>query len=641
MTHLRLRTKIFLSLALLLLAVLPLMFTTASAIIQRPIIAIIDVEIERVYLNLERLQREIINTQLLQGSLLTTRQDFGAAIDSLNFDPAEFTPETPGDSNQSAQSAEEIRNEYRQYAINTIEEQINVVQSQYQSFMKPDFLLATDAAAEVVFATPSSSLNEELLNTIALPQLAQLNGDVHTSLVYEDQLFQLVLSPFFLDNTLKGYMALGFAFDSELINDILPEPNEAESNIGLGHIFVAYVSENGQLLADNIPDAYPAAFTDNLIAEIRTQPALGQAGNAGALHYENDGELMTGRYRPISNVAGETIAYEVVVTSKTQALSFLPKLQFSFFIIAAVGLLVSGVLGYFISRSITKPVDLLAHAAEQLRQGNMDYKITYSSQDELGVLADAMERMRESILNRIDQIKALQNELIQKEKLASIGSVASAINHEIRNQLSFGMAAELIQQQYPNDPTVQQYTQMILEARDYILRMLDDIRNFTREGGSSIDYEMKSVDLADLIEHTVQFAKFDKEMKHINIMTDLQAVAPVRCDSQRIGQVIINMIRNAGHAMDKSGDVIIRLLNQDGGAGIQIEDSGVGIPAENLEQIWQPFFSTKGDKGLGLGLDICRKIITDHKGRIECESTVGVGATFTINLPFESDLIQS
>ncbi|MBZ0255540.1 hypothetical protein K8I31_05735, partial [bacterium] len=218
MNHLRLRTKIFLSLALLLLAVLPLMFSTASTIIQRPIIEYIEVEIERVYLNLERLQEEIINTQLLQGSLLTTRQDFGAAIESLNFDPSQFA------SADGKQFSKEDLDVFRQDAINTIKEQIDVVQTQFQSFMKPDFILVTDTAPEVVFATPASAANDERLNTLSLSDLVKDGRDQHTVFVYNDKLYQLVLRPFFLDNTLKSYMALGYEFNSEVIEDILPEP---------------------------------------------------------------------------------------------------------------------------------------------------------------------------------------------------------------------------------------------------------------------------------------------------------------------------------------------------------------------------------------------------------------------------------
>jgi signal transduction histidine kinase len=275
---------------------------------------------------------------------------------------------------------------------------------------------------------------------------------------------------------------------------------------------------------------------------------------------------------------------------------------------------------------------VLVHAANELSNGHLEYEIKYQSKDEMGFLSTTMEMMRKSILKRIQQIHSLQDELIQKEKLASIGSVASAINHEIRNQLSFGMAAELIRQKHPNDEQVLTYTQMILDARDYILRMLDDIRNFAR-ANQKVEYSREAKSLKETLERTIAFCRFDKELKHVEINEDYADVGEVMCDHQRIGQVVINLIRNGGHAMEKEGELDIRLHMKENWVVIEVEDHGCGIPKENLEKIWESFFSTKGEKGLGLGLDICKKIIEDHEGKIYCESEVGKGTTFFVELP--------
>ncbi len=233
-------------------------------------------------------------------------------------------------------------------------------------------------------------------------------------------------------------------------------------------------------------------------------------------------------------------------------------------------------------------------------------------------------------LQRLNQ--KLTEELIRAEKLASVGKMASAMGHEIRNQLSFGMAAELIQQRYPEDGKIRKYTQMILDARDQILHLLDDIRTFVRQDRDRLYHKIRR-NLKDTVERIIESARMDPELKHLTITTQLTDIGAVDCDHARIAQVLLNLLRNAGHATPESGQVIVRLNQENRHALIEVQDFGRGIEREHLEKIWEPFFSTKGELGLGLGLDICRKIIQDHQGRITCHSQSGKGTTFTITLP--------
>lgn len=643
MKNLRFRTRIVLSLSALVIIVLTAVFYSLSAIIQPPILRFVSLQIERVYQNLENLQNHIIETQTFQAALLTYRQDIGAAIESLDEIPRyveerkrQLEEEPRNESVDVESELLQLETEFRGYAINTIREQIDEVQGAYSSLISPDFIVVADTAAEIIYASPELATDSGIYAQLPLMELTESDRPPQTKFVHNGSLYQMAINPLILGSQVKGYLALGFRFDSKLIFDILPERDRGEETVGLGPIHIAFVSPDGELLAENFDTGTEnkdlrADFIDyfsNHIPAFASQQSM-------PFSFESGMEEITGRAWPILNHMQQPVAYQAVMTSKTEALSVLRQILFAFMIIAVVSILVSLALSWFISRSVTRPVDLLAHAAEQLRQGDLDHAIRYGSKDELGVLADAMERMRIGILERIEQIKSLQNELVQKEKLASIGSVASAINHEIRNQLSFGMAAELIRQQHPKDEVVQEYTQMILDARDYILRMLDDIRNFTR-AGSSIEYAKADARLDEMLDHTIRFAGFDKELKHIRIQQDVQSLPPLHCDIQRISQVVINMIRNAGHATEGDGEVFVRLCQESDQAVIEIEDQGVGIPPENLEKIWEPFFSTKGDKGLGLGLDICRKIIGDHGGSVDCKSQVGQGTTFTIRLPYSN-----
>jgi len=433
-----------------------------------------------------------------------------------------------------------------------------------------------------------------------------------------------------------GYLITGFHLDSRKIRDIYTFNSTRDAKTdpqGIGEIFISYLSTDYAVLATNVTSSSRARFHQHLIKHFQAvKPSDDRTG--GNLNYTFEGEEITGRFWSILDANGKTAAYQLLVTSKTEALAVLDNLQQTIFMIAAVTLLFGFFIGYLTSKSVTRPVDMLVHAAEEISNGNMEHKITSQSKDELGFLSQTLDMMRVSILNRIKQIQGLQDQLIQKEKLAGIGSMATAINHEIRNQLSFGMAAELIRHKHPKDEELQSYTQMILDARDYILRMLDDIRNFTR-ADQHVEYTRETKNLKETLERTIAFCRFDNELKHVNIHEEYEDLGGVNCDHQRIGQVVINLVRNGGHAMDKGGDIHIRLTKKDHNVVIEVKDQGCGIPPENLEKIWDSFFSSKGEKGLGLGLDICKQIIEAHNGTIYCQSKLGEGASFFVELPME------
>ncbi len=624
--NMRFRTKIFFAMSVLLLVGLTAMFIASTAIIQKPIIQYMENEIERVYHSLEQVQERIISTQLLQGALLTVRQDLGWALESHYVDPREVQPDLSDEEYQQA------KENFKKEAIATIKEQVETILSSSQGLIDPDFVIITDLTGLALYSK-GITLENDRLHSTSLWELTQLEDVNRAPCVHKGRLYQSVLQPITLSGQVKGYLCLGFQVDSNTVGEIVNSSEDKEDQVGIGAIYVTFLSPEGRILASNIPETFPATFKVALVNHFNQHLQRNEGEVEGRLNYQYQNSEMSGRFWPILDAFGDPLAYQIILTSKTQALSFIDQLRTTFFLIAVIALVGSGLFGYLVSRSVTKPVDHLVHAASQLEAGNLEYKIDYHAEDEMGKLAETLEHMRISILNRIEQIKALQEELIKKEKLASVGSMAGAINHEIRNQLSFGMAAELIGRRYPDDEKVQNYTQMILDAKDYILRILDDIRVFTKSEGSDVDYSMTAKNLRETVDKTVNFVKFDADLEGIEVKTELNDCGSVVCDHQRISQVLINLMRNAAHAMDKRGTIQVLLQAIDKQAHIEVHDEGSGIPEENLEKIWEPFFSTKGEKGLGLGLDICKKIVQDHEGKIYCHSTVGKGTTFIIELP--------
>ncbi len=241
------------------------------------------------------------------------------------------------------------------------------------------------------------------------------------------------------------------------------------------------------------------------------------------------------------------------------------------------------------------------------------------------------------------ELQQAQETLVKQEKFATIGQFASGISHEIKNQLVVLMAVDFIRKLYPDNKKIIQYTEYIIEARNRIISLLDEIRDFSKNK----EYEKAPADLIPLLDKTVKLCRFDNDLKKMTLNFDTPQFekAYSLINQDKIQQVLINLIRNAAHASEPKSTITVKLSEENNNWIISVKDQGCGIPVENQEKIWQPFFTTK-TTGTGLGLDICKKIITNHDGEIYFESEVNKGTTFYIklsklNLSFENNNTKS
>jgi two-component system NtrC family sensor kinase len=231
-----------------------------------------------------------------------------------------------------------------------------------------------------------------------------------------------------------------------------------------------------------------------------------------------------------------------------------------------------------------------------------------------------------------EELVRTQAELIHQEKLATVGQLASGIAHEIKNSLGPVSLVHLLRERHPNDEVLQEYTALILESHNRILSIISEVRNFTQ--GESGVYEQKPTALQPLLESVLNFLKFDRDVKRAGVRLHVHEPVTATINGERVKQVIINLVRNAAQAVSATDGAIDITLDRAGDcASIRVVDNGCGIPEENLEKIWTPFFTTKEGTGMGLGLDISRMIIEEHNGSMECSSTVGSGTIMSILLP--------
>ncbi len=249
-------------------------------------------------------------------------------------------------------------------------------------------------------------------------------------------------------------------------------------------------------------------------------------------------------------------------------------------------------------------------------------------------LYEKQKQALEQLQKAHEELKRTQEELIRSEKLATVGQLASGMAHEIKNSLGPMALVHLLKERHPDDDVLQEYASVILESHNRILSLVNEVRNFTSQGAAAARFEMTRRPLRELLESTINFLKFDRDVKRAAVRLQIIDELDTRYSMDRMKQVIINLVRNSAQALpEQGGRIDVVLQREEDRAVIKVVDNGHGIPAEIMDKIWTPFFSTKGGSGMGLGLGISKMIIEQHEGTISCQSTDGRGTVMSISLP--------
>jgi signal transduction histidine kinase len=257
---------------------------------------------------------------------------------------------------------------------------------------------------------------------------------------------------------------------------------------------------------------------------------------------------------------------------------------------------------------------------------------------ELQQTVQQLEMAREELQQHIAAQRITEARLIEAAKLAAVGEMAAGIAHELNNPLtSITGFSELVLEEIPKDSTSRPDLELILReskrARDVVLRLLD----FARQG----ETVRVQANVNDIVTDVLALVKHLLHTSGISLQTLFSpGLAWILVDRNQMKQVVINLVHNAMHAMPDGGNLIIKTgMRQHEGkewVTIVVEDTGQGIPRENLSRIFEPFFTTKAKSGgTGLGLSVSYGIITDHGGFIDVESEVRKGSIFTVWLPVE------
>jgi two-component system NtrC family sensor kinase len=315
-------------------------------------------------------------------------------------------------------------------------------------------------------------------------------------------------------------------------------------------------------------------------------------------------------------------------------------LMFAIIAIAAVSLIIY----LLVQGLVLKPLSQIVAATKHVATGDLNYIIKLKKRDEIGALAQSFNDMT-------GQLAETQRQLYQSEKLASVGRLAAGVAHEINNPLTGVLTySSFLLKRANGNAEIKDDLEVIVRETKRCREIVKDLLDFARQSPP----EKHAVHINDIVGHSVRIVQNQLEMHHIKLEQNLQADLPmINADANQLQQVLVNLLVNADDAIGENGGMLtlttqLHEAAANGAADlpatqyvqIKVSDTGCGIPAENLPKLFEPFFSTKGQRGNGLGLAVVWGIIEKHNGKINVESEVGKGTTFKILLPVDEEKLK-
>jgi two-component system, NtrC family, sensor kinase len=353
----------------------------------------------------------------------------------------------------------------------------------------------------------------------------------------------------------------------------------------------------------------------------------------GRAYVVNDWYL-TG-YTPLRDVEGDVVGMLYVGLLERPYSDLRTRSTWLFVGITLCGVALASGISIFISRRLSTPVRALVKASRRVAEGELDARVPVTTRDEIGELAKAFNTMASALAARDEQLKEFaRKRIMQSERLAVVGQLAADVAHELNNPLQGIVTYShlLLERLAPGDPQrspVEKIATQAARCATIIRGLLD----FSRPKKP----QKRPVNLSALVEECFSLVEDRAIFHNIEVVRDYADQLPdTVVDPAQIQQVLMNLIINAAEAMGGVGRLTVATRFDLERAVVQLvlRDTGHGISEANLARIFDPFFTTKEvGHGTGLGLAISFGIVKEHGGSITVESQVGVGTTFTVELP--------
>lgn len=328
------------------------------------------------------------------------------------------------------------------------------------------------------------------------------------------------------------------------------------------------------------------------------------------------------------------LSEELVSFEHKKISSILEELLVQLILWSTMAIMVGIVIPLVMFFKIFKPLTIIKKATEDIAQGQFSKIEVIDTRDE-------MEQVIEAFNTMVSELQRRQDQLVQSQKLSSIGTLSAGIAHQLNNPLNnISTSCQIAISDFDSGERdfikqmLKNIDQETTRARDVVQGLLE----FSREK----EFALRSANLEDIVNRAVSLVR-SQVPAPIKITVDIPHDLSLPMDSQRIQEVFLNLIINASQAITGSGAINISASAPPDSsmALIKVHDSGSGIPKEIQDRLFDPFFSTKDEgQGTGLGLSITYGIIQKHNGEISVESDLGNGTTFLIGLPLQSDAVE-
>jgi two-component system NtrC family sensor kinase len=313
--------------------------------------------------------------------------------------------------------------------------------------------------------------------------------------------------------------------------------------------------------------------------------------------------------------------------------------------------LVCALIGLFVYSFVTRPMRGLLRGIHRVTAGDLESSLPVRSRDEVGQLAGSFNQMtaelhkarselenwartlEQQVEERTRDLRIAQAQVVRAEKLSSLGTLAAGVAHELNSPLTGILTfAHLLLQDTKPGSREHEDLQLIVNETQRCASIIRQLLQFSREGGPG----RKAQDVREVIRRTLTLVQHQAMFHSVKIETRFDPdLPPILCDANQLQQVFLNLLINAAEAMPEGGSITIRAQQESPESVIlEFQDTGVGIPQEFIDKVFDPFFTSKEvGKGTGLGLSVSYGIVRQHGGTISVRSKVGEGTTFQVRLP--------
>lgn len=312
--------------------------------------------------------------------------------------------------------------------------------------------------------------------------------------------------------------------------------------------------------------------------------------------------------------------------------------SFELISIALVSVVFSGLFSFSIARNLARPIERLSAAMDQVGEGEFERaQQLEAGADEVGDLARAFARMaerlratQEDLRRKIDTLRDTQSQLVQSEKLASLGEMAAAVAHGLRNPLaSIRAATQLSLLHLPSQSPLREHLRAVIDEVDRLEKRIAHLLDFARP----VEFAPAPTSLRGLVEGVL--GVFADKIAKLGVRLEIDVAASLPdtwVDASQIEQAIIEVVANALESMPSGGSLSLAAAPANGAIKLSIADTGTGIPEDAMSRVVEPFFTTRAD-GTGLGLAIAKRFVEQNKGGFEISSRQRQGTVVTFTLP--------